>query len=474
MYTLHYFLDVDIIEKILEDVSYYSLWPDMKDEDCLVLAIIYDYIMRNYQKRAQLPNDRELPQPSLTYILTNSGRVILCPSGTEVFLAVEESIHGMRVQIAASVARIRVRQQVGSLRLLLPEEWRQAELYSEEMPFYGWYNQLVGKQDIVTGWLNNMGFRRVVIGKTPSPMEYCSDKHCPDSFVFNSADRQMIFESEIVDQKNLDKSNCFALHCTLAMAGGGEEIMFVNTTNLLSAIHMEGLLGNKFPMVLPVPTIRIIRTIREDEDNKLATKMGSKVTRASSEEFYLVEPGNEKNRQIRHIFLEATDNRSGVINPIDYLEAESDDINILRDMWLLPGNPAKEARNLEMNIKTTNLLKHALKFNNVRSITFLSHHKNLEDVESLVLKVLEAQNKALIKETELISVKQPTTVPAFGLTVPLMPALQEEREALEAGQPSVITDSKMVHFPAGPNNNAFTVCCIVKEVGGISIIYQFK
>ncbi|VEL29262.1 unnamed protein product [Protopolystoma xenopodis] len=131
------------------------MWPDMKDEDCLVLAIIYDYIMRNYQKRAQLPNDRELPQPSLTYILTNSGRVILCPSGTEVFLAylrfaffhqaVEESIHGMRVQIAASVARIRVRQQVGSLRLLLPEEWRQAELYSEEMPFYGWYNQLVGK-----------------------------------------------------------------------------------------------------------------------------------------------------------------------------------------------------------------------------------------------------------------------------------------------------------------------------------------
>ncbi len=56
----------------------------------------------------------------------------------------ERAIIDMSVHFAASVARMRVKEQVGSLRLLLPEQWRQAETMAENMPFYAWYNQLLG------------------------------------------------------------------------------------------------------------------------------------------------------------------------------------------------------------------------------------------------------------------------------------------------------------------------------------------
>lgn len=73
-----------------------------------------------------------------------------------------------------------------------------------------------------------------------------------------------------------DKSSCLGVHCTLANIAGGEEVLFVNCINVFSAVHMEGLIGNKFPLIQPVPQIRCVRQLKEDEDPRLVVKMGSK------------------------------------------------------------------------------------------------------------------------------------------------------------------------------------------------------
>lgn len=62
----------------------------------------------------------------------------------------------------------------------------------------------------------------------------------------------------------------------LANVGGGEEVLFVNCINVFTAVHMEGLMGNKFPLIQPVPQVRCIRLAKEDEDSRLPLKMGSK------------------------------------------------------------------------------------------------------------------------------------------------------------------------------------------------------
>ncbi|KAF6775343.1 Methyltransferase NSUN7 [Paragonimus kellicotti] len=360
--TMKYY---DILQKLLDEITFFMEYPDLKDEEYLVFVLAYDYAMRNFQRRVSLPHERSLPTPERYFeYMPNNNRLILYPPGGELFKTAETAVQSMCMRMAAAVARVRVRSQVGSLRLLLPEEWRTSEQLAEVMPTYGWYNQLLGKQDIVTGWLKDHGFRRIMAGRLPQPLEYASDKHCSDVFIFNRADVSTLLDSEIVTQKNLvlqDKSTCLGVHCCLSNVAGGEEVLFVNCINVYCAVHMEGLIGNKFPLIQPVPQIRCIRALKEDEDTRLITKMGSKVIKASTEEFLSLEPNNEKNKSIRHIFIEANDTRSAVVNPIGFIEVEADDLNILRDMWTPPGNTAKDTRRGEMINKTSVLLKHALK-----------------------------------------------------------------------------------------------------------------
>ncbi|TPP50015.1 Methyltransferase NSUN7 [Fasciola gigantica] len=270
-----------ILEKLLEEVTFYMEYPDFKDEEYLILVIVYDYAMRNFQRRTAPPQERSLPDMEKYMEYLPNNRLVMHPSGAELFKAAETAVQAMCLRLAAAVARVRVRNQVGSLRLLLPEEWRQSESLADAMPTYGWYNQLLGKQDIVTGWLKDHGFRRIVAGRLPQQGEYGSDKHCSDVFVFNKADVTSLLDSEVVLQRNLvlqDKSSCLGVHCTLANIAGGEEVLFVNCINVYSAVHMEGLIGNKFPLIQPVPQIRCVRQLKEDEDPRLTVKMGSKVS----------------------------------------------------------------------------------------------------------------------------------------------------------------------------------------------------
>lgn len=76
-----------------------------------------------------------------------------------------------------------------------------------------------------------------------------------------------------------DKSNLYVLQALLSFIGAGEEVMIVNTPNSWMGIHLEGLLMNKFPTVMPVPTVRIVRQPKEDEDLKLLSKCNAKCKR---------------------------------------------------------------------------------------------------------------------------------------------------------------------------------------------------
>ncbi|KAA3671875.1 uncharacterized protein DEA37_0002637, partial [Paragonimus westermani] len=199
--TMKYY---DILQKLLDETTFFMEFPDLKDEEYLVFVLAYDYAMRNFHRRVSLPHERSLPTRERYFeYMPHNNRMILYPPGEDLFKTAETAVQSMCMRLAAAVARVRVRSQVGSLRLLLPEEWRTSEQLAEVMPTYGWYNQLLGKQDIVTGWLKDHGFRRIMAGRLPQPLEYASDKHCSDVFIFNRADVSILIDSEIVVQKNL-------------------------------------------------------------------------------------------------------------------------------------------------------------------------------------------------------------------------------------------------------------------------------
>ncbi|VDM27803.1 unnamed protein product [Hydatigera taeniaeformis] len=156
-------LDYNILDKIVDEVGFYGEYPDLREEEYLVLVTLYDYTARSYQRRTS--TDAEVEAVTVDEVDTKSprfaGRTIIYPPTLEAFqvlsrvfcypvglityTAVEQAVIDMSVHFAAAVARTRVKEQVGSLHLLLPAEWREAESMAENMPFYGWYNQLLGK-----------------------------------------------------------------------------------------------------------------------------------------------------------------------------------------------------------------------------------------------------------------------------------------------------------------------------------------
>ncbi|VDN14220.1 unnamed protein product [Dibothriocephalus latus] len=139
--------DYNILDKILDEVSFYSEYPDYKEEEYLVLVTLFDYTSRNYQRRTRTDADIDLlpPPENEERPAKYAGRVFVYPPTTDLFQEIEKAVLAVAVHFAASVARIRVKEQVGSLRLLLPQEWREAENHADVMPIYAWYNQLLGK-----------------------------------------------------------------------------------------------------------------------------------------------------------------------------------------------------------------------------------------------------------------------------------------------------------------------------------------
>ncbi|VDP89611.1 unnamed protein product, partial [Echinostoma caproni] len=141
------------------------------------------------------------------------------------------------------------------------------------------------------------------------------------------------------------------------------------------------------------------------------------VIKATTEEFLSLEFHGEKNKAIRHIYIEASDSRSGIVNPVGFLEVEADDMYILRDMWIPLGNNQKEARRTDMINRTALLLRHALKFSGVRTVTLLCRSVDPEETEALVNRVMEMTNRTLLKEAEAMaaSSRGATTGMAFNL-----------------------------------------------------------
>ncbi|VDM18013.1 unnamed protein product [Hydatigera taeniaeformis] len=229
-----------------------------------------------------------------------------------------------------------------------------------------------------------------------------------------------------------DKSNLFALHCLLAFIGPGEEVMLVNHPNSLNGIHLEGLLMNKFPTVTPVPTIRVVRQPKENEDPRLIPKCGCRTTRMITDDFLTLNPGGETYRGLRHIVLESLDMKTGVVNPIDYIDCENE-------------------------------------VNQVRTVIFVSHSVDVDETETAVQRCVEYANRTLQREMEANATpsRPATSTPGFVCRVPPgIPALAEAEAAIAAGEagPNLITPSQCIHFAPSNLHNGFFIACIKKEL----------
>jgi hypothetical protein len=94
-----------------------------KDEKSLVCTVLFDYMMRKFQLR-----DRLIEEP-----LDNQDKLI-----TEI----ETTIHNEKTDLAAELAKNRIKEDALTLEELLPAELREVDQHKAELPLYCWINVL--------------------------------------------------------------------------------------------------------------------------------------------------------------------------------------------------------------------------------------------------------------------------------------------------------------------------------------------
>jgi hypothetical protein len=94
-----------------------------KDEQSLVCTILFDYMMRKFQLRDGLS---EPP-------LDNSDSLIT---------QIEHTIYNCKTDLAAELAKDRIKSDALTLEDLLPKELREVEQHRAELPLYCWINTI--------------------------------------------------------------------------------------------------------------------------------------------------------------------------------------------------------------------------------------------------------------------------------------------------------------------------------------------
>ncbi|CAF5002306.1 unnamed protein product, partial [Rotaria socialis] len=114
-----------IVEELLEETQFFGNYADLKDELSLVSTILYDYLSRKFQPRDEPvdPDDKEDASNNDPLVTT-----------------IENAILQERKRLAAALARNRIKSQALSLEDLLPENLREVQQHSAELPIYAWVN----------------------------------------------------------------------------------------------------------------------------------------------------------------------------------------------------------------------------------------------------------------------------------------------------------------------------------------------
>ncbi|CAF5184940.1 unnamed protein product, partial [Rotaria magnacalcarata] len=173
----------------------------LKDELSLVSTILYDYLSRKFQPRDELvdPDDKE--------DLSNSDPLVT---------TIENAILQERKRLAAALARNRIKSQALSLEDLLPENVREVQQHSAELPIYAWVNLIkTDMETVIKVFENSEQMKRVKSINEMDKRAFFVDYHCSNLLVFHYSQKQRIANHYLVRDNHLylqDKSSCIAAH----------------------------------------------------------------------------------------------------------------------------------------------------------------------------------------------------------------------------------------------------------------------
>ncbi|CAF1229551.1 unnamed protein product [Rotaria sordida] len=404
-----------IVEELLEETQFFSNYPDLKDELSLVSVILYDYLSRKFQPRDDPidPDDKE--------DLSNNDQLVS---------TIENAILQERTRLAAALARNRIKSQALSLEDLLPENVREVQQHTAELPVYAWVNLIkTDMETVIKIFENNEQMKRV---KTITEMDkrtFYVDYHCSNLLVFHYSQKQRIVNHYLVRDNHLylqDKSSCIAAHTVrklltkkdnicLAYVSGGLllQLLVVLTEELESKIYAFG--GR---------TDENIRDIQAKIKTLGAVEKRIKIFK---ERFTDVNFDEINMENCKVILCNPPDSRSALIQPLDFLYNEGEDVSLLKQFSQPTENKAYIKECIQ---RETAYMRQAIRYPLAKAIVYVTFSKNKSENEEIVHSTINEQNEQRSQQTPkkdmgVFKVSPPVLPIQFGIRNEQVPVLRQ-------------------------------------------------
>ncbi|KAL8598781.1 hypothetical protein ACOMHN_033344 [Nucella lapillus] len=362
-----------IFEDMLEDCAFFSLYPEMRDCECLVLVVLWDYQSRKFQPRIQFDVDelaREVTQ-------------------------IELGIMDQKTKLAASLARRRIKEAAPTIDYLLPDKMRKKSSIKKPLPVYAWVNTVKISPFELLQKLKEDKFTQLwdapQVARDWKDRSFYLDVHCSDVMVFspdcNAAlqDHHLIEEGLMVKQ---DKSSCLASHSVVHLLGDEYDALVVNPGAGLTAAHVAVLLSKRKGGVV------VVSQDTDEDYYKMMRKFEligvNKMVKVVREDFMNIDSDDSRLKGVRAALVIAKCSKSAVANIVNYIVTEGDNLNLLQD--LSDQCEDMDDQMLQLQENHIAVLRQALKLTRVQGVTYLTRSVYDQENDAVVQRVLEYVN----------------------------------------------------------------------------------
>lgn len=124
----------------------------------------------------------------------------------ELITQIEHTIHKEKTDLAAELAKNRIRADALTLEQLLPREIREVDQHRAELPLYCWVNPIragLSVRDVCDELVANEDLRLVDSKNKIDRKCFMIDSHCPNLLMFHYALRDKIVNHDMVKSGKL-------------------------------------------------------------------------------------------------------------------------------------------------------------------------------------------------------------------------------------------------------------------------------
>ncbi|KAL1459193.1 hypothetical protein WDU94_011200 [Cyamophila willieti] len=317
-----------VLQKALEEVDFYIANPQFTDMHHLVWLFTYDMYKLNFKPRIE----RNSPKVEFWY----------ADHGFDLLI---RQVWRNRIQIAAAVARIRIRNTALRLKTLLPshlQEYKFMERCTEKVALNGWVNFAKTTIAEVESLLTEMGYYprgQLKPSEYDVPLDCFMGDHVLPGFIHVlPSDVKEFLSSRLIVTNMLviqDRSYCFgpALLCKFMLDEKLTGSVIMSHFDIPSTVgYMASLLTNVNHE--PEDKLRVygVGSRREEHLLTYTTSMGFNNVELYSEEFTTVRPGSKYLENVVAVLATPPNTNTAVKDPIELVVAKGGDLDLLLNL----------------------------------------------------------------------------------------------------------------------------------------------